>query len=205
MQINSGFRALLAHPWIYKGVMRALRDPTVHAWFKDEILRPVVGQKIVDFGCGPATILHSLHGVNYVGLDISSAYVEAARAAFGDRGTFIDGHIDEWERHTALSDSDTFLFNGVLHHIDDAGSLRALRLANHCLKPGGRLIAYEPAYLMRQSRLVQRLMATDRGQHIRTEQAWKDLVSQVFPDHTSNVVTKVNRLGYTCIVIDAVA
>ena len=44
------------------------------------------------------------------------------------------------------------------------------------------------------------MMSKDRGQNVRTEQQWRSLVADVFPNSTFNVVTNVNRLGYTNII-----
>jgi hypothetical protein len=43
-------------------------------------------------------------------------------------------------------------------------------------------------------------MSRDRGQYIRTEQEWKKLVSEIFPEMNTQIVSGVNRLGYICII-----
>ncbi|HEV8095171.1 MAG TPA: class I SAM-dependent methyltransferase, partial [Burkholderiales bacterium] len=83
------------------GFARVLDFPRVYSWFANciggdarsaytrEYVRPVPGQRIVDIGCGPADIVSELpDGVEYVGIDMSPEYIEAARARFGDRATF---------------------------------------------------------------------------------------------------------------------
>jgi hypothetical protein len=54
--------------------------------------------------------------------------------------------------------------------------------------------------LIWQSRLSAYLMSKDRGQNVRFEQEWKDLIASVFPSMTTNIVTGMNRLFYVCIV-----
>jgi len=200
MQINSGLRSVLALPWIYRFVMRLFRNEAHRQWFIRDILALRNGQKLVDIGCGPADILDSLPAVDYVGVDISAAYIEAARAKYGGRAVFLSGQIDDWRRDPRVNGADVVLANGVLHHVDDDEARRMLAFASAILKENGRFIFFEPCYLLWQSKLSAFFMAKDRGQNIRTEQAWKDLAASAFQDFSTHVVTGVNRLGYVCII-----
>jgi SAM-dependent methyltransferase len=200
MQINSGLRSILARPWIYRLTMRLLRNEAVTRWFNDEILALRAGQKLVDVGCGTADILDSLPAVDYVGLDISEPYIAAARQTYGDRGIFLSGRIEDWRADPRTQHADVVLANGVLHHVDDDEAKRILQFASAVLNENGRFIFYEPCYVTWQSRISKFFMAMDRGQNIRTEQAWKDLAATVFPNLSTNVVAGANRLGYVCII-----
>lgn len=201
MQINTGVRALLASPIVYSCVMRLLGSGANRRWFIQEILMLRPGQKIVDIGCGPGRLLAELPiGIEYVGLDVSDAYVAAARQRYGARGLFLAGSLADWAIDPSVRNADVALLNGVLHHMDDHEARAALELARAILKPEGRFIFFEPCYLLWQSRYSVFMMARDRGQNIRTEQQWKDLAAAVFPQVATNIVTNVNRLGYTCII-----
>jgi hypothetical protein len=96
MQINSGLRSILALPWVYHLVQHILGIEANMQWFIDDVLCLRDGQKLVDVGCGPADILDRLPRVEYVGLDISDIYIQAARAKFKarDGAKFLSGSVE---------------------------------------------------------------------------------------------------------------
>ena len=74
-------------------------DPAQYLAFADHRSRPFyellarVGaeepRRVVDVGCGPADILRHIRvPIHYHGFDLSPSYIDAARAAHGDRGQF---------------------------------------------------------------------------------------------------------------------
>jgi SAM-dependent methyltransferase len=200
MQINSGLRSFLAFPRVYRLTMRLFGGDANMRWFIDQILALRAGEKLVDVGCGPADILESLPAVDYVGLDISEPYIQAARQRYGSRGVFVSGRIEDWRTNPRTQQADVVLANGVLHHVDDEEARRILQFASAILKENGRFIFYEPCYLLWQSKLSAFFMRKDRGQNIRTEQEWKELAASVFPKFSTNIVSSVNRLGYVCMI-----
>lgn len=201
MQINTGIRSLLALPALYRFAMRIIGGQKFRQWFIDNVLSLREGQKIVDIGCGPADILSELDtSVEYIGLDTSEAYIEAARRQHGRRGMFIAGSVQDWAADVRLQGADLVLSYGVLHHIDDDEVKKIIRFAYQILNPGGRFVFYEPCYLLWQSRQSVFMMSKDRGQNIRTEHQWKALVADIFPQTETNIVSSVNRLGYTNII-----
>jgi SAM-dependent methyltransferase len=202
MQINSGLRSILASTWAFRLFGHVLGSEANKQWFVDQVLGLRDGQKLVDVGCGPADILDRLPGIEYVGLDISDVYIEAARTKFAGRGgaTFVSGCVEDWRLNPLTYEADIVLANGVLHHVDDDEAKKILEFAYRALKDDGRFVFYEPCYLMWQSGISTYFMSNDRGQNIRTEQQWKDLASGIFPLVSTNIVTGVNRLAYVCII-----
>src|SRR5262249_39594574 len=191
-----------ALPWVYRLFAHVLGSEANKRWFIDDVLRVRDGQKLVDVGCGPADILDRLPRIEYVGLDISDFYIQAARAKFKTRsgGKFLSGRVEDWARDPLTHEADLVLTNGVLHHVDDNDARKILEFAYRALKENGRFIFYEPCYLIWQSGISAYFMSHDRGQNIRTEQEWKELASSIFPVVSTNVVTGVNRLGYVCMI-----
>jgi len=201
MQITTGIRSILALPFVYRLAMRILGNTANRRWFINDILALRGGEKVVDVGCGPADILSDLPAtVAYVGLDVSEPYIEAARERYGERATFIAGDVDDWAADERVRNADLVFMNGVLHHVDDAEAKRLLVFVHKILGPNGRFIFCEPCYLLWQSRVSAFMMSLDRGQNIRTEQEWKNLVGYLFSKFETNIVTSVNRLGYIWIV-----
>src|SRR5262245_48377274 len=174
MQINSGIRSMLTLPSVYRLVMRVLGNRANQRWFIDHILALRGDERIVDVGCGPADILDELPvAVQYVGLDISDEYIEAARRRYAHRGLFLTGSVEDWAQDVRVQGADLVFSNGVLHHVDDDEAKKIVKFAYEVLSPRGRFVFYEPCYLLWQSRLSAYLMSKDRGQNIRTEQEWK--------------------------------
>ena len=202
MQIDSGLRSMLAVPWVYRLFARILGSEANQQWFIDDILCLRDGQKLVDVGCGLANILDRLPGVEYVGLDISDAYIQAARAKIKTRGRakFLSGSAEDWARDPLTYGADLVLTNGVLHHVDDDDAKKILEFAHRVLKDNGRFIFYEPCYLIWQSGISAYFMSLDRGQNIRMEQRLKELANSIFPVVSTNIVTSVNRPGYVGLV-----
>jgi SAM-dependent methyltransferase len=202
MQINSGLRSVLAFPGVYRLFSMLVGNKAYEEWFIKNVLGLRKGQKLVDVGCGPAQILDRLPGVEYVGLDISDAYIQAARIKFKARGgtNFLSGSVENWTLNPLTYAADIVLANGVLHHVDDDEAKKILEFAYRVLKDNGRFIFYEPCYLVWQSGISTYFMSRDRGQNIRTEQQWKDLASSIFPLVSTNIVTGVNRLAYVSII-----
>src|SRR5258708_15081652 len=97
MQINSGFRSVLAFPWVYRLFDVLVGSKAYEEWFIKNILGLRNGQKLVDVGCGPAQILYRLPTVEYVGLDIIDAYIQAARTNFKVRGVanLLSGTVED--------------------------------------------------------------------------------------------------------------
>ncbi len=201
MQTNAGLRSLLALPALYRLTNFIFSNPKFLRWFIEKIVAVREGQKLVDIGCGPADILAELSGaIEYVGLDISVPYIEAARQRYGTRGLFIAGSVKDWVSDPRVQEADIVLCYGLLHHVDDGEATEILRFAHSILAPGGRLVFLEPCYLIWQSRRSVFMMSKDRGQNIRTEQQWKTLVTGVFAHTVTSIVTNGNRLGYTHII-----
>ncbi|OJY43030.1 MAG: hypothetical protein BGP08_20325 [Rhizobiales bacterium 64-17] len=203
MQINSGLRSVLAWPLVYRLLNRAIGNEKFRRWFIERIVAVKSGQTLVDLGCGPADILADLDaGVRYIGLDISEAYIEAARQRHGERGLFVAGTVESWRCDPRLHAADVVLAYGLFHHVDDDETLAIFRFARDVLRPGGRFVFLEPCLLVWQARRSVFMMAQDRGQNVRTEEAWKRLIHAVFPAATTSVVTNANRLGYTHIIAE---
>lgn len=203
MQIDSGLRSVLAWPPVYRLLNRVIGNEKFRRWFIDHVVAVKGGQTLVDLGCGPADILPELDaGVRYIGLDISEAYIGAARQRHGERGLFLAGTVETWRRDPRIRDADVVLAYGLFHHVDDEETLAIFQFARDVLRPGGRFVFLEPCLLRWQARRSVFMMAQDRGRNVRTEQEWKRLVHAVFPVASTSVVTNANRLGYTHLIAE---
>ena len=169
----------------------------------DRYIRPEKGDHILDIGCGPADVLSYLPQVEYVGLDINSAYINHARKRFGDKGRFIAQRVSQGViKEVSPSGFDTVLAKGVLHHLDDNEAIQLFELARSALKPAGRLITFDGCYVKDQSRLTRFILSRDRGKYVRTRQEYLGLASTLFKHINVSIHHDLIRIPYTHIIME---
>jgi SAM-dependent methyltransferase len=194
---------MLAIPAVYRLFIR-LVEGDFYSAYVNTYVRPRPGDRILDIGCGPGDILNHLPSTDYYGIDLSAEYIEAARARFGSRGTFIRGEIGK----ATVEQPGTYdlaLANGVLHHLEEETALELFRLARSALKPGGRLVTHDGCYAPGQSRVARWLLRMDRGKHVRAEEEYRRLACSVFPTVKTYVLHGLLRLPYTHLIMECSA
>ncbi|PYL36144.1 MAG: hypothetical protein DMF38_02345 [Verrucomicrobia bacterium] len=154
-------------------------------------------EKVVDAGCGTGSALEFLPPVKYVGFDPNSGYIHAAQSRYGSRGQFLCGDADSSEVWELVQSADTFLSFGVLHHLTDSQIRKILSLAQRCLRQSGRFIFYEPCFSARDDVLGRICMNLDRGGNIKTDQAWRALLSEYFATLEEHIRRPVYWFRYT--------
>lgn len=173
--------------------------PACHRRFIETFARPLPGDRVVDLGCGTgASVRYLPPEVAYVGLDISLDYIDAARAQFGTRGTFLQADLTTADL-SQFTPFDLAISFGVLHHLDDDAAHSMLALAFRTVRPGGRVVTIDPCYVQNQPRIARFLNDHDRGRHIRDADAHR----QLFAPHGSVetvVLSDMLRIPYTMIV-----
>jgi hypothetical protein len=70
------------------------------------------------------------------------------------------------------------------------------------LKPGGRLVCLDACWVPEQGFLRRFIMSLDRGQNVRTEQAYRDLATAIFDDLKTSIDMKPMRIPYVTIVLE---
>jgi SAM-dependent methyltransferase len=203
-QITTGFRAIFSAPRIYDFAQDLVGAERSRGILVRDYLRPQPHQRILDIGCGTARILpHFPATVDYVGVDLSEAYIEAAKRAYGSRGSFLCMDIGRADPST-FRNFDLALANGLLHHLDDDEVRNMLAVAFEALAPGGRLITIDGCFDERQSRLARWTIENDRGRNVRTPDAYGDLARSVFGDVRVNVRFDMIRIPYTHTILECI-
>jgi SAM-dependent methyltransferase len=189
--------APLRLPRVYNLLQRLVGGGRDRAAFvrKHVVLRP--GEKVVDAGCGTGSALEFLSQVNYFGFDPNPHYIHVARSRYASRGRFLCGDAGDPRVRELAQDADVFLSLGVLHHLTDQQIGEILRLARACLHPGGRFIFYEPCFSANDDLLGRIFMRLDRGGNIKTDQAWRALLSEYFATLEEYIRRPVYVLHYT--------
>lgn len=201
-EITTGWRKVLSHPLVYETVQYLVGAKRGLRILIDRHIRPQGSDTLLDIGCGPAEIVKFLPRMNYCGVDHSAAYIARAREAFGDRATFYQGDVGSLPLER-LGKFDISIAIGVLHHIDDETARAMLRSARVALREGGRLVTADPCYFAGQDPLTRYIISLDRGQHVRSIDAYLDLVRSAFPNAQSHHLRGLLPFPHSVCVIEA--
>jgi SAM-dependent methyltransferase len=199
----SDVRGILSSPRVYELWSRVVGGERGRRTVVRDYVRPRPGARLLDLGCGPGELVSFLGAVQYVGVDVSDAYVARARKAFGNRAQFRVGDATHLDRD--LRDFDVVLAFGVIHHFDDESARRLLEGAKGALRAGGRFVAVDPARIAKAPVPARVLVSWDRGAHVRSPTEYERLAEGVFEDVRCEVRRDLLRIPYTHCVLECAA
>jgi len=200
MNIVEKLTSVLSLPACYRLFVR-LVGADLQRRYVEEYIKPRVGDKVLDIGCGPGDMLASLPGVEYTGIDISAKYIDAARKRFRDQGRFLCSDVGVATVEREKGAFSLVLATGVLHHLDDERAARLFELARVALRQDGRLITYDGCYVPEQSKLARWVLSKDRGKFVRTRDEYVRLASGCFSKVESHVRHDLLRIPYTHLIM----
>lgn len=197
-------RSILAIPAAYRLFGRVVGGSGSRVSFVRDHVKPRPGDRILDVGCGPGSLLPYLPECEYVGVDLDPAYIAAAKAAFPDRGTF---RCEPAETVADLEPGsfDRVIASGLLHHLTDDEALGTLRVARRALRPGGRFVSLDGCFVPGQHWFARWMLRRDRGKFVREQPAYLKLAEQVFPTVVPALRHDLLRVPYTLLVLDCTA
>lgn len=145
-----------------RATLAALAEaPRYYAWLHD-LLRPFVGQRVLDVGCGLGSLVPLYADADLaVAMDVDAFLVREARARWGHLShvSFLQGDICDArtvDRLRSVVDAfDTVLMVNVLEHLID--DRQGLRHAVAALADNGFALIYAPAHPWLLGRLDQGL------------------------------------------------
>lgn len=185
-------RQLLGNVGLYIALQKAVgADRVRYRCLDDAELKP--GERVLDVGCGPAYYVGRLPEVEYHGFDTSGRYIAYARDRFGDRGTFHCAVLTA-DHLAELPKFDAVLLFGLLHHLDDDECATLLDLAAQGLAPGGRVISVDPCLHPGQGRISRWMSENDRGEYVRTPEAFTGLAEASFGQVSGEILDTVSRV-----------
>ena len=190
----------LASPIAFKTFQSLFGAPRCHKRFIREMVRPLHGERIFDVGCGAGASMPYLpESVEYVGIDISAAYVAKAKADFGSRGRFICADVTTLDSALLGTFDRAFAF-GVLHHLSNEMAAQMVGFVRRVMRPGGCFVTIDPCRVPAQHPVAKFLIDNDRGKYIRTEEEFARLVSTLGPVRTE-IHQDLLRIPYTQVVM----
>ena len=195
-------RSVLSRSWAYQSFWHAIGGDERNRVLLREYIRPAPGDRVLDIGCGPGTMVPYLPGTEYVGLDVSAEYIERARRRF-PQARFVRQGVGEYDL-VEPNYFDIVLGLGVLHHLDDSEALTLFQTARDAMKPGARLVTLDGVWTDDQSNVVKYLLSRDRGRFVRSEAGYRDLAAKVFANIESRVRHDLLRIPYTMLILTCV-
>lgn len=195
-------KRILNFSWCYKLLTRLANGRSARRIIISDYIQPREGDRILDIGCGPAEFLDLLPKVEYHGFDMNPRYIRNARQYYGNRGEFTCEKIgkDNVKNPGAF---DIVLASAVLHHLTNEEAHDLFRTAWSALRPNGRLITVDCAYLPSQCWLERFLISQDRGRHVRTPEEYQRLALSHFPECELEVRSDLLRIPYTHVILVA--
>ncbi len=175
-QRTTNFYRLVTLPSFYKSLHVLLGAERARARYVREVIQPKPGNRVLDVGCGPATLVPYLAGVLYTGIDLNPKHIEHAKALHGDKGRFLVG--DATRDLTGEPDAfDLIIVSALLHHLADDKARAMLSSLFVLLKPGGRLVTMDSIWLPHQNPIAWAFNKLDSGLNVRTAEGYLSLVS----------------------------
>jgi 2-polyprenyl-3-methyl-5-hydroxy-6-metoxy-1,4-benzoquinol methylase len=179
---DNGITKILELPYLFNLWQTMAGSENAKRKIIREYVLPFEGARILDIGCGTGValgyILEQVKSIEYVGYDINSEYINFAKEQYKSKGQFYSARVDEF--NNLHNHFDLVMSLGVLHHLDDKESGVLIESAKKTLKKDGCFILAEPVWTNRQSFLEKILMKRDRGQNIRDEQSYLNLLASYF-------------------------
>lgn len=195
-------RTVLKSPIIYTSYQKLVGGYRARKKFIEDYLNIGPTDKLLDFGCGPGDILQFLPKLNYTGVDIDPIYIEKANEKYGSRGRFICSELSKINLEHEEGTFDYVIATGVLHHMTNEECTSFIAWASSLLKPNGRLLTLDGCYIPNQNKISKYLMDKDRGEYVRTPEAYKELVSKGFINVKGNIEENYFYVPYTLLIMD---
>lgn len=158
---------------------------------------------MLDIGCGTGDIVKTLpRGLEYIGIDPNERYITAARRRFGSIARFAVACVSP-DMADGSGPYDLVTAIGVLHHLTDADADALFAFASRVLRPGGRVVTCDGAFVTGQSAIARWLLRCDRGCHIRAPDAYRKFAAHHFAETRVRVIDDLLRIPYTHCIIEA--
>jgi|688.fasta_scaffold376042_1 2-polyprenyl-3-methyl-5-hydroxy-6-metoxy-1,4-benzoquinol methylase len=166
---KDGIHSLLRFNFIYDLVQNLLGSNRGREVFIRDYVKPLNGQKILDFGCGTGTLfkeLKHLKDITYYGIEPNAQYVNACRKIYSSfqNAHFINGSVDKLDHISEKFDS--IVVSAVLHHLKTEYWPDLIKSLYLKLNEGGKIILLDIVFHPSQHIVSKILISLDRGESV---------------------------------------
>jgi SAM-dependent methyltransferase len=139
----------------------------------------IAGRKVLDVGCGPGNYSGLFSNAQYTGFDLDPNYIAYANLTFKKpNASFLVGNA---VTPPLFSEKFDFIFSvGLYHHISDEGTIQSLKALQGMIAEGGSLFIVDAVFPNNLNVLGYVLRKLDRGKHVRSFRAYKELIESNF-------------------------
>lgn len=183
---NSGLRGLLGHPQAYRWARDLLGLNRWLSRYVEYYIKPQVGDRVLDIGCGTGEVTRYLSETTYVGVDRHRPYIDFATRNFGNHGQFICADVAD-HIEVFRGSFDIVIANGLLHHLEDALANRLFQIGAQVLTEKGRMLTVDPCRYPGQAWITRFIVNRDRGSNVRQLEEYPGLARDVFPEVRSSL------------------
>ena len=195
-------KQILSHPLVYNFLQNLLSKKKSRRLLIEKYVKPDKKDHILDLGCGPGRLIDLLpEGVKYTGIDISAEYIEDAEKRYGNKYNFICSNILDID----FSNIGTFnkvVARGFFHHLDDRTILNLMDYIKPALSKHVQLVSLDGCYIADQNFISKFLISNDRGNYVRKETEYMNLLKSSFNKVESFIHDDLLRIPYHhCILL----
>jgi SAM-dependent methyltransferase len=174
-------RQILEYPPVYNLFQRAVGADKPRRRFIEEHVAPLGNARVFEVGCGPGTNCAWMpESIEYVGCDLSEAYIAYAKQRYGDRAEFFSAPVGQLAT-LCLKPFKAVIALAVLHHLSDVEVLTLCDEVVPLLQAGGTFMTGDPCFVSGQSRVERFVTSCDRGNYVRYPEQYQALLAKKFP------------------------
>ncbi|MBF0611596.1 MAG: class I SAM-dependent methyltransferase [Magnetococcales bacterium] len=200
---NTGLYRLVSIRQINRFLRNALRMPGAQENMVRNHIKPSPMDSILDLGCGDASMLAYFPDVRYIGIDTNPQAIAEARNRFGSKGEFMVGDFSlAW--NMADGQFDIIIAYGLIHHVTDTQALSIYQQAYRLLRPQGRLVTLDPAFVHNQHPIAYLIGRLDAGAMVRYTDDYVRLGKEVFSTIHVEVRDDIQRIPSNSIFLECI-
>ena len=195
-------KQILSHPLTYNLLQNLLSKKKSRGLLIEKYVKPDKKDHILDLGCGPGRLIDLLpEGVKYTGIDISAEYIEDAKIRYGNKYNFICSNIMDID-FSNIGTFDKVIAQGFFHHLDDRTIINLMDYIKPALSKHVQLVSLDGCYIADQNFISKFFLSNDRGNYVRTETEYMNLLKSSFNNVESFIHNDLLRIPYDhCILL----